>query len=144
MSDVDNDSIEGVDDGEDRVYQIGEVAEFFDLTPRAIRFYEEEGLVAPIRKGRGRRKYSAKEIRRIALIVKCRSVGMNMGAITRLIRQADEKSENEFRKVLEQVLRERKRAIDTEMAQLREQNALIDSWFEEEFRACAGAVAAAE
>src|SRR3954470_13070775 len=38
--------------GDERLYTISALAKEFALTPRAIRFYEDEGLIAPIRRGR--------------------------------------------------------------------------------------------
>ncbi|MCA9361905.1 MerR family DNA-binding transcriptional regulator, partial [Candidatus Kaiserbacteria bacterium] len=35
-------------------YTISELAKEFDVTPRAIRFYEDQGLISPSRKGRRR------------------------------------------------------------------------------------------
>ena len=34
-------------------YTIGELAREFDVTPRTIRFYEDQGLLAPQRSGTG-------------------------------------------------------------------------------------------
>ncbi len=36
-------------------YSIGDLAREFDVTPRAIRFYEDQGLLAPRRDGQRRR-----------------------------------------------------------------------------------------
>ena len=36
-------------------YTITELAQEFDITPRAIRFYEDQGLLAPDREGPGGR-----------------------------------------------------------------------------------------
>ncbi|MGB1142586.1 MAG: MerR family DNA-binding transcriptional regulator, partial [Halioglobus sp.] len=35
----------------DRTYSISELAREFDITPRTIRYYEAEGLIAPLREG---------------------------------------------------------------------------------------------
>lgn len=35
-----------------RQYTIGELAKMFEVTPRTIRFYEQEGLLAPVARGR--------------------------------------------------------------------------------------------
>ena len=35
-------------------YTIGELAREFDVTPRTIRFYEDQGIVSPAREGRNR------------------------------------------------------------------------------------------
>ena len=48
------------DPGDDISYTITDLAREFDITPRAIRFYEDQGLLAPDRQGPGgrRRVYS--------------------------------------------------------------------------------------
>ena len=38
----------------ERTYTITELAREFDITPRAIRFYEDQGLLTPDRAGRTR------------------------------------------------------------------------------------------
>lgn len=38
--------------GKERTYSISELAQEFDITPRTIRYYEDEGLITPARRGR--------------------------------------------------------------------------------------------
>ena len=54
------------------VYTIGELAREFDLTTRAIRFYEDSGLIAPQRGGAGGRQrvYSARDRTRLKLTLR--------------------------------------------------------------------------
>ena len=113
---------------EDRIYQIGEVAELFGLTTRAIRFYEEEGLVKPIRQGRGRRKYSRAEIERIDMIVSCRQVGIGMDVISDLIAIRDNGNENAFHRALAKALSDRREQIEEEIVSLNQQRRLIAEW----------------
>jgi DNA-binding transcriptional MerR regulator len=61
-------------------YEIGELARAFGITPRAIRFYEDKGLVAPRRDGAAR-IYSEADRRRLALIVRGRRVGLSLADI---------------------------------------------------------------
>jgi len=35
--------------GKERTYSISELAQEFDITPRTIRYYEDEGLITPTR-----------------------------------------------------------------------------------------------
>ena len=41
-------------------FSISELAREFDVTPRAIRFYEDQGLLAPRRDGQRRIYYAAR------------------------------------------------------------------------------------
>lgn len=61
-------------------YTIGELARAFGITPRAIRFYEDKGLVAPRRDGSAR-VYSEADRRRLSLIVRGRRVGLSLAEI---------------------------------------------------------------
>jgi len=62
---------------EDKVYGISELAKEFDITTRAIRFYEEKGLIAPYREGQ-KRIYSAADRVRIQLILRGKRIGMTL------------------------------------------------------------------
>ncbi|MCB1482759.1 MAG: MerR family transcriptional regulator [Rhodobiaceae bacterium] len=115
---------------EDRIYQIGEVAELFGLTTRAIRFYEEEGLVKPIRQGRGRRKYGRSEIERIDMIVSCRQVGISMDVISALIGIRDKSDERTFHAALVKALSDRREQIEQEVVTLNQQRRLIGEWMD--------------
>ena len=53
----------------DNTISIGELAKEFDITARAIRFYEEQGLLHPIRNGQ-QRIYYAKDRIRLTLILR--------------------------------------------------------------------------
>lgn len=62
------------------LYNISELAREFKITTRAIRFYEDEGLVYPNRSGR-KRVYSSREYTRLKLIVRGKRLGFSLGEI---------------------------------------------------------------
>ena len=64
----------------DRYFTIGELAEAFGLTTRAIRFYEARGLITPPRKGKAR-SYSRRERARLKLIQRGKNVGFSLEEI---------------------------------------------------------------
>lgn len=64
----------------DRQYTIGELAEAFGLTTRAIRFYESKGLISPPRKGVAR-AYSRRERARLSLIQRGKNLGFSLDEI---------------------------------------------------------------
>ena len=66
------------------VLGISEVATRLGLTPRALRFYEGRGLVAPARHGRAR-YYRARDIDRLSLIVKAKKLGFTLTEISQMI-----------------------------------------------------------
>ncbi|WP_377807764.1 MerR family DNA-binding transcriptional regulator [Azospirillum sp. A29] len=64
----------------DRVYGVTELAAEFDLTPQALRYYEEKGLLAPQRAG-GRRVFTYRDRARLMMILKFRRVGFSLEQI---------------------------------------------------------------
>ena len=68
----------------DAEYSIGELASEFDVTPRAIRFYEAEGLLAPRRDGQ-RRIYTPRDRTRLKLTLRGKRLGLTLSEIRELI-----------------------------------------------------------
>jgi MerR family transcriptional regulator, redox-sensitive transcriptional activator SoxR len=60
---------------------IGEVAARSGVAPSAIRFYEEQGLLAPHRTSGNQRRYDRSVLRRIALIQAGRAAGIPLSRI---------------------------------------------------------------
>ena len=65
-------------------FSISELAREFDITPRAIRFYEAEGLLAPKRDGQ-RRIYSPRDRTRLKLTLRGKRLGLTLSEIRDLI-----------------------------------------------------------
>ena len=65
-------------------FSIGELASEFDVTPRAIRFYEDHGLLAPKREGQ-RRIYSVRDRTRLKLTLRGKRLGLALSEIRELI-----------------------------------------------------------
>jgi DNA-binding transcriptional MerR regulator len=65
-------------------FSIGELATEFDVTPRAIRFYEAEGLLSPRRDGQ-RRIYSPRDRTRLKLTLRGKRLGLALSEIRELI-----------------------------------------------------------
>jgi DNA-binding transcriptional MerR regulator len=66
---------------------ITDLAREFDITPRAIRFYEDHGILAPAREGpRGlRRVYSPRDRTRLKLTLRGKRLGLSLLQIRELI-----------------------------------------------------------
>lgn len=74
-----------VDKAEERTeFSISELAREFDVTPRAIRFYEAEGLLAPRREGQ-KRIYTARDRTRLKLTLRGKRLGLTLSEIGELI-----------------------------------------------------------
>jgi DNA-binding transcriptional MerR regulator len=63
---------------------IGQVADEFKVSNRTLRFYDQIGLVTPVRKN-GIRYYSADDRRRIADIMKYQQAGMTLAQIRNVL-----------------------------------------------------------
>ena len=65
-------------------FSISELATEFDVTPRAIRFYEDHGLLAPKRAGQ-RRIYSLRDRTRLKLTLRGKRLGLTLSEIRELV-----------------------------------------------------------
>ncbi|HEX7054627.1 MAG TPA: MerR family DNA-binding transcriptional regulator [Burkholderiales bacterium] len=65
-------------------FSISELAREFDVTPRAIRFYEDQGLLAPRREGQ-RRIYTPRDRTRLKLTLRGKRLGLTLSEIRELI-----------------------------------------------------------
>jgi DNA-binding transcriptional MerR regulator len=65
-------------------YTISELAREFALTTRAIRFYEDEGLISPQRVGRAR-VYGERDRVRIRLILRGKRLGLALAEIAEIL-----------------------------------------------------------
>ena len=66
-------------------FSIAELAREFDITPRAIRFYENHGILAPARAAGGRRIYSPRDRTRLKLTLRGKRLGLTLAQIRELI-----------------------------------------------------------
>lgn len=65
-------------------YSISDLAAEFHVTARALRFYEEEGLITPERQGAAR-IYGRRERARLAWILRAKRVGFSLSEIREMI-----------------------------------------------------------
>jgi DNA-binding transcriptional MerR regulator len=65
-------------------YSISDLSEEFGVTARALRFYEDEGLIAPERVGLSR-VYSRRDRARLAWILRGKRVGFSLAEIREMI-----------------------------------------------------------
>ena len=65
-------------------YSISDLSREFDVTPRAIRFYEDQGLLSPRRDGQ-RRIYTPRDRTRLKLTLRGKRLGLSLSEIRELI-----------------------------------------------------------
>jgi DNA-binding transcriptional MerR regulator len=68
-------------------YTITELAREFDITARAIRFYEDQGLLSPSREGTGGRNrvYTPRDRTRLKLTLRGKRLGLALSEIKSLV-----------------------------------------------------------
>jgi len=78
-------------------YSISELSKEFDITTRSIRFYEDQGLLAPTRKGQTR-IYNQRDKVRLKLILRGKRLGFSLAETGRLFElyDADKSSEKQL------------------------------------------------
>jgi DNA-binding transcriptional MerR regulator len=104
---------------------IGEMAREFGTTPRALRFYENKGLLSPLRQG-AVRLYSRADRERLTLVLKAKGLGFTLTEIRQMIAEPAGPAEPRGlaitrRQCFDQIkhLEQRKREIETALAELR-------------------------
>jgi DNA-binding transcriptional MerR regulator len=108
------------------LYSAAQLASEFSLTTQGLRFYEEQGLIAPVRVGKTR-VYSYRERGRLVLIQKLRRLGFSLDQIREYLSlyKAGQGGAAQFRLGLERIaerirdLEEKKRDIDEALDGLR-------------------------
>lgn len=68
----------------ERTFTIRQLCLEFKVTPRALRFYEDKGLLAPAREGLNR-VYSYKDRARLQLILRGKRVGLSLAEIREIL-----------------------------------------------------------
>jgi len=75
-----------------RTFTITELAQEFDITARAIRFYEDVGLLTPQREGRNR-VYTQRDRTRLKLTLRGKRLGLSLSEIKQLVEMYDSPSD---------------------------------------------------
>jgi len=68
----------------ERTYTISQLAREFEVTPRALRFYEDKGLLTPRRDGMNR-VYSHRDRAKLQLILRGKRVGLSLIEIKEIL-----------------------------------------------------------
>ena len=102
-------------------YTISDLAKEFDLTTRAMRFYEDMGLLQPERTGPGgrNRTYSARDRTRLKLTLRAKRLGLSLTEAKEIIDLYDSPRDTgvQLHKFL-LVIAEHRRQLEEQMADL--------------------------
>lgn len=123
------------DQADREFWTIGAMSKAFDATPRALRFYEDKGLLAPKREGLNR-LYTSRDRARLKLILRGKRIGLPLDDIRDILNLYDLKDgqQLQMRKSLEKfqahavLLRQQRADLDESIATLEERI----GWLEEQ------------
>ncbi|MFG0229714.1 MerR family DNA-binding transcriptional regulator [Achromobacter sp. 413638] len=109
-------------------WTISELAREFDVTPRTIRFYEDQGIVSPAREGRNR-IFGPRDRTRLKLALRGKRLGLQLSEIRSLIDMYDGPGDTDvqlrqYQSVLAQhraMLEQQRRDIDDTLREIAEQ-----------------------
>lgn len=107
-------------------YTITELAREFELTPRAIRYYEDQGLIAPQRVG-VQRVYGKRDRIRLKLTLRGKRLGLSLAEIRELIDMYDSAPEATQLARLVEVLAERRARLEQQREDIEAVLAEIDT-----------------
>ncbi|TKR56618.1 MerR family DNA-binding transcriptional regulator [Allopusillimonas ginsengisoli] len=114
-------------------WSISELAQEFSITPRTMRFYEDQGIVSPSRVGRTR-VYHARDRTRLKLALRGKRLGLQISEIVSLINMYDGPKDTiaqleRYLALLTQhrdILTRQRQDIDLTMSEIAEQTATCE------------------
>lgn len=103
-----------------RTYGIGELAKMFEVTPRTIRFYEQEGLLAPERRGQTR-IYHEKDRVRLKLTLRGKRLGFSLAEIREVVMMYDAMPDGNARQLqrLLEILADKRANLERQLEDIR-------------------------
>jgi DNA-binding transcriptional MerR regulator len=115
-------------------WTISELSREFDITPRTIRFYEDQGIVNPSRDGRNR-IYSPRDRTRLKLTLRGKRLGLPLSEIRTLIDLYESPADNamqlrQYLNVLTKhraALEQQRQDIDDTLIEITEQEQLCQT-----------------
>jgi len=111
---------------------IGEVASRAGLPAKTIRYYEDIGLIKPLRGGNGYRAFRASDLNKLAFLGRARSLGFSIGDCRALLALYEDsgRASADVKAIASQHLAE----IEAKIAALQEMHATLSTLI----KACAG------
>lgn len=99
-------------------YAIGELSKEFDITTRSIRFYEDQGLLMPSRKGQTR-IYNQRDRVRLKLILRGKRLGFSLAETGKLFElyDADKSSAKQLSSMME-LIANKKKSLEQQLADI--------------------------
>ena len=110
-----------------RTYSISELARLFAVTPRTIRFYEQEGLLAPQRRGQTR-IYTDKDRVRLKLTLRGKRLGFTLAEIREVVELYDAMPDGNLRQLnrMLEILAEKRQELQQRLEDIRLMQSELD------------------
>lgn len=110
-----------------KTYSISDLARELDVTTRAIRFYEEQGMLAPARRGQ-ERIYSARDKVALKLILRGKRLGLSLAECRELIDLYDPSGNNlrQLEHFLAKIT-ERRRQLEQQLLDIQQMQLELDT-----------------
>ncbi|WP_447590838.1 MerR family transcriptional regulator [Aquipseudomonas campi] len=108
-------------------YSISDLARELDVTTRTIRFYEEQGMLAPTRRGQ-ERIYTARDRVTLKLILRGKRIGFSLAECKELIGMYDPRGGNQkqLQRFLEKI-EERRRQLEQQVLDIQQMQLELDT-----------------
>ena len=118
---------------QERLFSIGQMCDEFGVTARALRFYEDERLIAPERRGT-QRLYSERDRARLAWILRGKRVGFSLATIREMVDLYDVGDQRATQRLVTlercrervETLKRQRHDIDATLAELQNFIALVE------------------
>lgn len=92
-----------------KTYSIGEVSDIAGTSARTLRFYEETGLLVPVRSANGYRRYTPADLDRLQEILLLRHMGMSVADIPHALSATQQERQQALTRHLKTLKAERNR-----------------------------------
>ncbi|WFF41210.1 MerR family DNA-binding transcriptional regulator [Salinicola endophyticus] len=108
-------------------YAIGELAQQFDVTTRTIRFYEQEGLLSPERRGKTR-VYRDKDRVRLKLALRGKRLGFSLIEIREVLDLYDDRNHGSVRQLerMLEILADKRANLERQLEDIRAMQRELD------------------
>lgn len=110
-----------------RTYSISDLASELDITTRAIRFYEEQGMLHPARRGQ-ERVYNPKDRVALKLILRGKRIGFSLAECKTLIELYDPQAGNQKQlNIMLEMINERRAQLEQQILDIKQMQLELDT-----------------
>jgi DNA-binding transcriptional MerR regulator len=110
-----------------QTYSISDLAQELDVTTRTIRFYEEQGMLSPQRRGQ-ERIYSPKDRVALKLILRGKRLGLSLAECKTLIELYDPQTGNKKQlNIMLDMIAERRQQLEQQMLDIQQMQLELDT-----------------